>query len=144
MAIRQISVFLENKPGKLEGMTQVLADAGIDLRALSLAETKDFGIVRMIVSDVFETATVLKDNNYIASMTPVVAVKIPDLVGGLSKVLAVLAKAEVNLEYMYASLGGKSDGSAYMILRVENTESAEAGLRKAGFTVADEESIIGM
>ena len=71
MAIKQISVFLENKPGKLEGMTQVLADAGIDLRALSLAETKDFGIVRMIVDDVYETATILKDNDYIASMTPV-------------------------------------------------------------------------
>ena len=106
MAIKQISVFLENRPGQLDAMTKVLADAGITLRALSLAETKDFGIVRMIVDDVYETATVLKDHDYIASMTPVVAVKVPDVVGGLHKVLTALTAAKVNVEYMYSSLTG--------------------------------------
>ena len=144
MAIKQISVFLENRPGMLDAMTKVLADAGIALRALSLAETKDFGIVRMIVDDVYETATVLKDNEYISSMTPVVAVMIPDVVGGLNKVLTVLTAANVNLEYMYSTLAGKGSGSAYMILRVEDVKKAEEALREAGFKLADQESISEM
>ncbi|HCI74121.1 MAG TPA: acetolactate synthase [Lachnospiraceae bacterium] len=138
MAIKQISVFLENKPGKLDAMTKALADAGITLRALSLAETKDFGIVRMIVDDVFDTATVLKEHDYIATLTPVVAVMIPDEVGGLNGVLTVLTKASVNLEYMYATLAGKQTGNAYMILRVEQVKKAEEVLRAAGYRLADE------
>lgn len=141
MAIKQISVFLENKPGMLDAMTAVLANAGISLRALSLAETKDFGIVRMIVYDVYETATVLKDNEYIFSMTPVVAVMIPDVVGGLNKVLAALAKAQVNLEYMYSTLAGKESGNAYMILRVEDVKKAEEALRAGGFRLADQDTM---
>lgn len=141
MAIKQISVFLENKPGMLDAMTAVLANAGISLRALSLAETKDFGIVRMIVYDVYETATVLKDNEYIFSMTPVVAVMIPDVVGGLNKVLAALAKAQVNLEYMYSTLAGKESGNAYMILRVEDVQKAEEALRAGGFKLADQDTM---
>ena len=144
MAIKQISVFLENKPGKLDAMTKVLADAGITLRALSLAETKDFGIVRMIVDDVYETVTVLKDHDYISSMTPVVAVKIPDVVGGLHKVLSALTAQNVNLEYMYSTLAGKESGSAYMILRVEDTKKAEDALRTGGFTLADQSGISEM
>ena len=144
MAIKQISVFLENKPGMLNGMTAVLAGAGIDLRALSLAETKDFGIVRMIVDDVYQTATVLRENGYVASMTPVVAVLIPDVVGGLNRVLTALTEADVNLEYMYASLAGKDDDNAYMILRVEDPASAEAALRLAGFRIADQDAISEM
>ena len=143
MAIKQISVFLENKPGMLDSMTAVLAENNIDLRALSLAETKDFGIVRLIADDAFETARVLKDNGYIANMTPVIAVAIPDMVGGLSKVLGALTKASINLEYMYASLGGKSN-TAYMILRVEETERAEAALRAGGFRLADQETVAEM
>ena len=141
MAIKQISVFLENRPGMLDAMTAVLAKAGISLRALSLAETKDFGIVRMIVTDVYETATVLKDNEYIFSMTPVVAVMIPDVVGGLNKVLSVLTEAKVNLEYMYSTLTGKESGNAYMILRVEDVAKAEEALRAGGFKLADQESM---
>ncbi len=133
MAIRQISVFLENKPGELNKMTGVLADAGITLRAMSLAETKDFGIVRIIVDDVLETMTVLKDHSYISSMTPVVAVEIPDVVGGLNKALDVLTKAQVNLEYMYSVFAGTGNEKAYMIMRVEDSKKAEAALREAGF-----------
>ena len=144
MAIKQISVFLENRPGTLEGMAEILAAANIDLRALSLAETKDFGIVRMIVDDVYETATVLKENGYIANMTPVIAVMIPDVVGGLARVLKVLTAAQVNVEYMYASLAGKDSDKAYMIFRVENTDKAEAALRSGGFKIADQDSISDM
>ena len=141
MAIKQISVFLENRPGMLDAMTAVLANAGISLRALSLAETKDFGIVRMIVTDVYETATVLKDNEYIFSMTPVVAVMIPDVVGGLNRVLNALTEAKVNLEYMYSTLTGKESGNAYMILRVEDVAKAEEALRAGGFRLADQDSM---
>lgn len=144
MAIKQISVFLENKPGTLQGMTDVLAAAGIDMRALSVAETKDFGIVRMIVNDVYETATVLKDAGFICSMTPVVAVPIPDEVGGLSRVLAALNGTDVNLEYMYASLAGKTSGRAYMIFRVEDVEKAENALRSHGFKIADQDAMSEM
>ena len=144
MAIKQISVFLENRPGTLQDMTKVIADAKIDLRALSVAETKDFGIVRMIVNDVYETATVLKDAGYICNMTPVVAVQIPDVVGGLNKVLSALNEVSVNVEYMYASLAGKATGCAYMILRVEEVEKAEAALRGKGFTLASQEAISEM
>ena len=144
MSVKQISVFLENKPGMLNAMTSVLADAGIDLRALSLAETKDFGIVRMIVDDVYETATVLRDNGYIASVTPVIAVMILDKVGGLSTVLKAFTKAGINVEYMYASLAGQQSGNAYMIFRVEETDKAENALRAAGFRLADQEKISEM
>ena len=138
MAIKQISVFLENRPGRLDAMTKVLADAGITLRALSLAETKDFGIVRMIVDDVYETVTVLKDHDYISSMTPVVAVMVPDVVGGLHGVLSALTDAKVNLEYMFSTLAGRESGNAYMILRVEDTKKAEDALRAGGFTLVED------
>ncbi len=144
MAIKQISVFLENKPGMLDSMTEVLAGANVDIRALSLAETKDFGIVRMIVDDINETAAVLKDNGYINSLTPVIAVLIPDEVGGLNRVLKTLTIAQVNVEYMYASLAGKESDDAYMIFRVEETERAENALRRAGFKIADQEEILSM
>ena len=144
MAIRQISVFLENKPGTLDAMTGVLADAKIDLRALSVAETKDFGIGRMIVDDVYETTTVLKDNGFINSLTPVIAVLVPDEVGGLHKVLETLTIAQVNVEYMYASLAGKKEDKAFKIFRVAETERAENALRRAGFLIADQETISEM
>ena len=137
MAIKQISVFLENSPGKLDAMTKILADAGITLRALSLAETKDFGIVRIIVDDVLETVTILKEHSYISSMTPVVAVMVPDIAGGLNKVLTALTSAKVNLEYMYSALAGGKGGNAYMILRVEDTKKAENALRSAGFRLVE-------
>ncbi len=139
MAIRQISVFLENKPGQLNKMTGVLAKAGITLRAMSLAETKDFGIVRIIVDDVLETMTVLNDHNYISKMTPVVAVEIPDVVGGLNKALDVLTGAKVNLEYMYSVFAGSTNEKAYMIMRVENPTKAEVALREAGFSLGKEQ-----
>jgi len=144
MAIKQISVFLENKPGSLQEMTHVLADANIDLNALSLAETTDFGIVRIIVDDVYDTVHVLKDAGYVCSMTPVVVVQIPDVVGGLNKVLEALKGAGINLEYMYASLGGKKTDSAFMILRVGDPEPAEAALRAAGVTIVDQEGAAAM
>ena len=141
MSIKQISVFLENKPGALYGMTQVLAKNNVDMRALSLAETKDFGIVRIIVNDVYDATTVLKDAGYIHSVTPVVGVAIPDTPGGLNQVLEVLSQARVNVEYMYAFLGGKDTDHAYMIFRVANENAAAAALANEGIKVVEQEEI---
>lgn len=108
MSIKQISVFVENKPGALYALTAVLAQGQIDMRALSLAETKDFGIVRLIVNDLYKATTLLKDAGYVHSLTPVVGVAIPDVPGGLNRVLQVLTDAKVNVEYMYAFLGART------------------------------------
>jgi len=141
MNIKQISVFLENKPGALYAMTGVLAQNQIDMRALSLAETKDFGIVRIIVDDVYKATTVLKEAGYIHSITPVLGVAIDDVPGGLNRVLQVLTDAKVNVEYMYAFLGGKKADHAYMVFRVENNEAATAALAARGIKTVEQEEM---
>ena len=139
--IKQISVFLENKPGSLYAMTGVLAQHQIDMRAFSLAETSDFGIARLIVDDVYKTATVLREAGFINKITPVLGVAIPDVPGGLNKVLQVLTDAKVNVEYMYAFLGGKGVDHAYMIFRVEDAAAASAALAQRGIKVIDQEEL---
>ena len=141
MNIKQISVFLENKPGSLYGMTGVLAQHKIDMRAFSLAESSDFGIARIIVDDVYAAANVLKEAGYIYSLTPVLGVAIPDTPGGLNKVLQVLTDAKVNVEYMYAFLGGKDAEHAYMIFRVQDNAAAVAALATRGIQVVEQEEI---
>lgn len=141
MSMKQISVFVENKPGALYALTAVLAQGQIDMRALSLAETKDFGIVRLIVNDLYKTTTLLKDAGYVHSLTPVVGVAIPDVPGGLNKVLQVLTDAQVNVEYMYAFLGGKDVDHAYMIFRVADDKAAETALASRGIQVLDQEQV---
>ena len=137
MSVKQISVFLENKPGALYALTGVLAQNKIDMRAFSLAETSDFGIARIIVDDVYKTTTVLKDAGYVHNITPVLGVAIPDVPGGLNKVLQVLADARVNVEYMYAFLGGKKGDSAYMIFRVADNTKAAAALNNRGIRIVE-------
>ena len=141
MSIKQISVFVENKPGALYALTAVLAQGQIDMRALSLAETKDFGIVRLIVNDLYKTTTLLKDAGYVHSLTPVVGVAIPDVPGGLNRVLQVLTDAKVNVEYMYAFLGGKDVDHAYMIFRVADQEKAAAALSSRGIRLVEQDEI---
>ena len=141
MNIKQISVFLENKPGSLYGMTGVLAQHKIDMRALSLAETSDFGIARIIVDDVYNAANVLKEAGYVYSVTPVLGVAIPDTPGGLNKVLQVLTNAKVNVEYMYAFLGGKNGEHAYMIFRVADNAAAAAALAERGIQMVEQEEM---
>lgn len=131
MTVKQISVFLENDAGQLAALTNVLHENGIDMRALSVAETRDFGILRLIVDDSYKTATVLKDAGYICSITPVLAVAIPDEPGGLHKVLTILGENKINLEYTYAFISRKKD-LAYMIFRVEDNERAIEVLSKHG------------
>ena len=141
MSIKQISVFLENKPGALYAMTGVLAQNKIDMRAFSLAETSDFGIARVIVDDVYKTTTVLKDAGYVHNVTPVLGVAIPDVPGGLNKVLQVLTDAKVNVEYMYVFVGHKASGSAYTIFKVADNAAASAALAARGIKVVDQEEI---
>lgn len=141
MSVKQISVFLENKPGTLNRMTKVISDNNIDIRAMSVAETKDFGIVRMIVSDVYEATNALKEADFVASLTPVLAFEIHDEKGGLNQVLDAFTAAGVNIEYMYASLGSKHAGAAYMIFRVGDTKTAEAALVSKGFKPLTQEDL---
>lgn len=123
MTVKQISVFLENKPGKLAEFTDILSENNIDMRAMSVAETSDFGILRIIVDDAYKAATVLKDEGYVFSITKVLAVAIPDEPGSLSKVIKLLGNNQINLEYMYAFITRRRDW-AYMIFRVEDNEKA--------------------
>ncbi len=141
MSIKQISVFMENKPGTLEEMTDVLAKNNIDMRAISVAETEDFGIARLIVDDVYETTTVLKDAGFVNRLSDVLAVEIPDVPGGLNKVLKTLSAAQVNLEYMYAFLGGKEVNKAFLIMKVAHIDRAESTLELGGFHLVDQENI---
>ncbi len=131
MSIKQISVFLENKPGKLFEMTALLADRQIDMRALSIAETTDFGIARLIVDDAFRAAQVLREGQFIAQFSDVLAFAVPDEPGGLHHLLSEFNAAQVNIEYMYAFLGS-TPGRAYMIFRVTDTEGAETALKAKG------------
>ena len=142
MSMKQLSVFLENKPGKLYELTKLLADSGIDMRALSIAETTDFGIARIIVSDAYRTAQVLRDGQFIAQFSDVLAFAVPDEPGGLYRLLGEFNAARVNIEYMYAFLGGEK-GRAYMIFRVSDTESAEKALRERGLRSLTLEEIEG-
>jgi len=144
MSVQQISVFLENKPGTLKKMTGVLAEHKIDMRATSLAETKDFGIARLIVDDAISAVNTLKEHDFVASLTPVLAIEIPDEAGGLDKLLEIFAAAEVNIEYMYAFLGGSSSNASYMIFRVADTDAAEAKLAKRGLKLLSQEDIAGI
>ena len=140
MSVKQLSVFLENRPGALYGMTGILSQNKIDMRALSVAETRDFGILRIIVYDPYKTATVLKDAGYVYNITPVLGVAIPDVPGGLNKVLQVLTDARINVEYMYAFLGGKTE-AAYMIFRVEDNNAAAEALASRGIKTLEETDI---
>ena len=131
MTLNQISVFVENKPGKMQLLTDVLAKNNINMRALSLAETSDFGIVRIIVDDLAAASEVLKREDFIYTVTKVLGVAIPDEPGGLNRVLHVLSEGGVNIEYMYAFLGGKSAPHATMIFHVQDPAAAVAALDDA-------------
>lgn len=143
MSVKQISVFLENKPGALKAMTGVLAENQIDMRAFSLAETSDFGIARIIVDDVYKTTTVLKDAGFVHNITPVIGVALSDTPGGLDSILQVLSDAQVNIEYMYAFLGGK-ENAAYMIFRVADDAKASAALAAKGVSLVDPDELANL
>ena len=143
MTVKQISVFIENKAGKLAELTEYLQRNDIDMRALSIAETQDFGIVRIIVDDAYKTSCILKEAGYVVSITPVLAVEIPDEPGSLFKVLKALGDEGISLEYMYAFLTRKV-ATAYMVLRVEDNEKAADVLSKKGIRMISQDVIAGL
>ena len=119
MNIHQISVFLENRTGQLAELTRLLAEANVDIRAISIAETADYGLARMIVDDSHKASSILLQHGDILSMTPVWAVEVPDRPAGLSELLEVLAEAQVDVEYMYSLFTHRND-CAYMVMRVSD------------------------
>ena len=143
MAITQLSAFLENTPGTLYQAVSAISDAGVNIRALSVADTKDFGILRMIVSDIGKTREVLSDN-LVAAETKVIAARMSDEAGALKKILKVIQATGVNIEYVYAFTSAIA-GSAYVVLRVDDVQSAEAVLAQNGIetlTDADIEELL--
>ncbi|MBW1988218.1 MAG: ACT domain-containing protein [Deltaproteobacteria bacterium] len=143
MHAEQISVFLENKEGRLAEVTRVLAEGGVNIRALSLADTSDFGILRLIVDDNEKAESILKDAGFTVRKTRVVAVEVSDRPGGLHEILDFLQKNGINVEYMYAFVRQKED-NAVMIFRFDNTDQAVNALTGKGFSVIRGEELYTM
>lgn len=141
MTVKQISVFLENRPGTLAALTDVLSANQIDMRALSLSDTADFGVLRIIVDDSYKAAFVLKEAGFICSVTRVLALAVSDTPGGFAKAVTVLGENGINLEYAYA-FTTKKRGLAYMILRVADNDAAIAALTAAGFTLTCQDELV--
>ena len=140
MAIKQLTVFVENKQGALVSITDTLAKNNVNIRALSIAETEDFGILRLIVNDVEAAMTPLTDAGHLIKMTDVVGVKIGDAPGKLTAALDVLDKANINMEYLYAFMA-RTEKHAYVVLRVEDNQAAETALEAAGFHIVTREDV---
>lgn len=134
MAIQQISVFVENKPGRLAEITEILKNADIDIRALSIADTTNFGILRLIVNDPELAYKSIKESGFTVSLTEVIAVRVADQPGGLSDVLNFLASEGMDVEYMYAFVG-RDESFADVIMRVENNAKANEILQKHGVSI---------
>lgn len=143
MTVQQISVFVENRQGKLVEVLETLSARNIDLRALSIADTADFGILRLIVNKPEEAVKALAEADYVTSVTDVLAVSLEDTPGSLAKVLRILADAAISVEYLYAFVAHGKD-KAYVILRVEDNEKAAAVLTKKGISFADSKDIYTM
>lgn len=140
MAIRQLSVFAENKPGSLLSVIRTLKEAEIDIRAFSIADTQDFGIVRLIVSDTEKAADALQRAGSLVSVTEVAAITIPDRPGALSSLMTALADQNINIEYMYAFVTA-AEAHACVVLRVADTKAAEAIARENGLEYLEEGAI---
>ena len=140
MAIQQISVFVENQKGKLLGTVKTLAEAGINIRAMSIADTKDFGILRLITSDNQKAMEVLKEDS-VVNTTKVIAAKMEDEAGALYKVLQILSDAQINIEYIYA-FAASEDFGAYVVLRVSDVNTAQEILNEKGVETLDDKDIV--
>ncbi len=140
MAIKQLTVFIPNRKGTIVSVTDILAKNNVNIRALSIAETEDFGILRLIVNDEKATEKVLEEQGYLIKVVDVVGVKIGDEPGKLTAALDVLDKADINVEYLYAFMA-RTAKHAYVVLRVENNEDAEAALVNAGFKLITEADV---
>lgn len=142
MAIQQISVFVENQKGKLADTLKALAEENINIRAMSIADTKDFGILRLITSDNIKTKEVLSKDS-IVNITEVIAAKIEDRAGALYEVIDILAKSDINIEYMYAFTASEAFG-AYVVLRVDDAAQAQTVLDAEGVPTLCENDILSL
>ena len=140
MTVHQISIFLENRAGQLAQVTRVLADNNIDMRAISIAETTDYGVLRLIVNDAELATGILLDHGFILSMTPVHVVAVPDQAGGLAPVLEAIAEGNLDIEYMY-SLFTHKEGKAYMVFRNSDEEKFVSLLASHGIALASKEEL---
>ena len=140
MAIKQLTVFIQNKKGTVVSVTDILSKNNINIRALSIAETQDFGILRLIVNDEKAAEAVLKQNGYLIKVIDVVGVKIGDEPGKLTAALEVLDRADINVEYLYAFMS-RTEKHAYVVLRVEDNAVAENALTAAGFKMITEADV---
>ena len=140
MAIKQLTIFIENKKGTVVSVTETLSANNINLRALSIAETQDFGMLRLIVNDEKAAEKVLSDAGYLYKTIDVVGVKIGDEPGKLTAALGVLDKADINVEYLYAFMA-RTEKHAYVVLRVEDNTAAEQALTAAGFKMITEADV---
>ena len=140
MFIKQLSIFIENKVGRLQAIMDTLSENEINIRALSIAETTEFGILRIITSDIEKAKKVLRDIDVISKITDVIAVYIDDKAGGLAKMLQAITNAEINVEYMYAFLD-RTEGKALMVLKADDAKKAEQALLGSGMELASPDII---
>jgi len=143
MSVKQISIFLENRTGRLAEITGLLGDRGINIRALSLADTADFGILRLIVDDVEKAKSALREEGVTFGETEVLAVEVPDVPGGLARILKVLTEEQINVEYMYAFVMSPSQ-SAVMVFRFEDPQQALGALAKHGVRTLTGKALYGI
>jgi len=143
MKVEQLSIFLENRIGRLSEVSRILAEAGINIRALSIADTADFGVLRMLVDDVEKAKVKLKQSGLTVGETEVLGIEVPDKPGGLYSILSVLEKEGINVEYMYAFVQ-PSGRNAVMIFRFDNLDGAVDVLTAAGFNVLPGETLYKM
>lgn len=140
MNVKQISVFLENKPGALYDFTELVKKNNINMRALCLAEISEYGVLRLIVDDNYELTSVLKNEGYVFKATPVLAVAISDAPGSLVTVLSALKDADINVEYTYA-FTSKNENEAYIILKVNDIDGGASALSQSGIKVLDQDDL---
>jgi hypothetical protein len=143
MKITQISVFLENRKGRLYEVCSLLGDNGVNIRALTIAETESFGVLRIVVDKCDAAIKLLRDNNFVANFTDVVAVEVPDRPGGLAAVLKIFADNDVNVEYMYGFVEKHSD-KALLVFRFEDAEAAQQVLARHSISIVTSKEIEGL
>ncbi|MBI5681427.1 MAG: ACT domain-containing protein [Methanobacterium sp.] len=140
MKLKQISIFLENKKGRLWKALSIIKDAGINIRALSIADTSEFGILRIIVPEPQKAKAALEKGNFVVKMNDVIAVEVPDEPGGLDGILEILNKGDINVEYIYAFVEKKGE-KAIVVLRTEDVDAGIMVLSKGGATMLSSEEV---
>ncbi|HPN88368.1 MAG TPA: ACT domain-containing protein [Candidatus Omnitrophota bacterium] len=143
MKITQVSVFLENKKGRLYDATKALGVADIDIKALTIAENEDFGVLRMIVNKPEQAVKTLKSYGFVANITEIIAVEVPDVPGGLSQILKILIDNDINVEYMYAFVE-KNVNQAIVVFRFDNPDKAISSLTKNNIRIVGKKDIQGL